>query len=419
MLNTHLDIAASLSWRRILSDFAGEWVGHITGTNAGRVIIRITTNGAALDGTINVSDRQFGTTRFIFVGTAHDDRCHLKITPHEIPDGVVATPGTVEARIQPDGTMAGIWETRLGTAGKFSAKRRPNEMNRSSDNANSPDHGPRRSAMTPLWVISIFVSLCEVVAGLAVTQADGGIQLTLTVFVVTFPVLVAAAFFAILWRKPYVFYPPTEFGAGTKVSEYVQALAGLSPTQAAERQQQLIGGTSKHSTSIEPSPTEHETPEAEQRSELASQILKFFAFKRMRYSDVSNATTRAVFNIGAYQGFQLFDGVPGISFFGFFHELDPAEIVARVRFLLNNIDLSYSRVREHQLAAERSAAERILDQIQVEVLVPEDSPIDEIQSKIENYRPEKSEVVVKIFPPSFVAGVIEREYRDMGLLPRQ
>ena len=52
-----------------------------------------------------------------------------------------------------------------------------------------------RSAMTPLWVISGFVSLCEIVAGVAATQVDGTVQLIMTWFIVVFPCLIAAAFF--------------------------------------------------------------------------------------------------------------------------------------------------------------------------------------------------------------------------------
>jgi hypothetical protein len=398
--------------RRRLSDLAGEWVGHITGTNVGRVVIRISASGDALDGTIDVSDREFGRTRYLFVGSRQDAQFNLKITPREAPNGVAVTPGTVTGRIQPDGTLAGIWETELGTAGKFAAKRSVAPMSPSRVSEEAVHDGPRRSLMTPLWVISIFVSLCQVVAGLAVIQAEGGVQITLTVFVVVFPVLVAGAFFAILWKKPYVFYPPTEFGAGANVSEYVQAFAGLSPTQAAERQRQLIGGTTQ---SNEPRPSEQDTPEAKARTQLASNVLKFFAFKRMRYTDVSDATARAVFNLGAYQGFNLFDGVPGVAFFGFFVDLEPAEIVARVRFLLNNIDLSYRRVQEQPDAAQRDAALRILDQIHVEVLVPEDAPVAGVESRIEKHRPEGSTVQVSVYKPSEIKRVVQREYESMGL----
>ena len=82
--------------------------------------------------------------------------------------------------------------------------------------------------MTPLWVIALFVSLTEVVTGIAVTQANGSVQVALTVFVIAFPVLVASAFFAVLWHRPYVFYPPTEFGAATDVEKFVGAMRPMT-----------------------------------------------------------------------------------------------------------------------------------------------------------------------------------------------
>lgn len=83
---------------------------------------------------------------------------------------------------------------------------------------------PARAAMTPLWVISLFLSLTEVMTGIAVLQAKGGVQVALTAFVIAFPCAVTAGFFAVLWKRPYVFYPPTEFGPGTDVTKYVEAM---------------------------------------------------------------------------------------------------------------------------------------------------------------------------------------------------
>lgn len=84
----------------------------------------------------------------------------------------------------------------------------------------------KKKAITPLWIVALFVSLTEVVLGVAVTQTQGGIQIALTVFVLAFPVLIAAAFFLILWYKSFVFYPPTEFGDQTNVLDYVRAMQG-------------------------------------------------------------------------------------------------------------------------------------------------------------------------------------------------
>jgi CheY-like chemotaxis protein len=76
---------------------------------------------------------------------------------------------------------------------------------------------------TPLWVISLFVSLTEVITGVAATQITGNLQEALIVFVIAFPLFIASAFFIILWHKPYVFYPPTEF-KGVDVNEFVEAM---------------------------------------------------------------------------------------------------------------------------------------------------------------------------------------------------
>lgn len=82
--------------------------------------------------------------------------------------------------------------------------------------------------VTPLWIIALFVSLTEAVLGVAVTVTDGGIQAALTGFVIGFPLLVAGAFFFILWNKPYVFYTPKDFGPEIPVTKFVAAMKGRS-----------------------------------------------------------------------------------------------------------------------------------------------------------------------------------------------
>lgn len=64
---------------------------------------------------------------------------------------------------------------------------------------------------TPLWVISLFITLTEVMTGIAATQTTGAIQGLLTAFVMLFPIFIASVFFLFLWYKPQALYPPTEF----------------------------------------------------------------------------------------------------------------------------------------------------------------------------------------------------------------
>jgi hypothetical protein len=93
----------------------------------------------------------------------------------------------------------------------------------------------RRGAWSPLGVISLFLSFSEVMLGLAVTKTQGWIQVALTSFVIGFPLAICVAFFVILWKKPYVFYPPTEFGPNVDVAAYVQHMgSGPTPKPLAE-----------------------------------------------------------------------------------------------------------------------------------------------------------------------------------------
>jgi hypothetical protein len=87
-----------------------------------------------------------------------------------------------------------------------------------------PTRSPAKQ-LTPLWVISLFVSLTEAVLGISATKTAGGVQVALTAFVIAFPVLIAGAFFAVLWSKAYVFYPPSEY-AKVDIRKYVEALRG-------------------------------------------------------------------------------------------------------------------------------------------------------------------------------------------------
>lgn len=65
---------------------------------------------------------------------------------------------------------------------------------------------------TPLGILAGFMALTEAVLAFALTHVSGGIQISLTVFVIAFPLLLALGFFSILWNRPYVFYAPSEYG---------------------------------------------------------------------------------------------------------------------------------------------------------------------------------------------------------------
>ena len=98
---------------------------------------------------------------------------------------------------------------------------------------NLPNENSSRRPLTPLWIIALFVSLTETIVGLAVTRSSGAVQISLTIFSIAFPALVAGAFFLILWHRPHVFYSPSEFH-GRDVAQYVDAMLRRRPAEGTQ-----------------------------------------------------------------------------------------------------------------------------------------------------------------------------------------
>ena len=97
--------------------------------------------------------------------------------------------------------------------------------------------------VTPLWIVAAFVTLTEAVLGYALTQVTGGVQIALTTFVIAFALVVAGAFFLILWNRPYVFYSPSEYGS-IDPKAFVSALRPEVPLKIFE-QVQLVASIEK------------------------------------------------------------------------------------------------------------------------------------------------------------------------------
>jgi len=78
----------------------------------------------------------------------------------------------------------------------------------------------------PLATISIFLTFCEITAGIAATQTAGGVHTLLAVFSVSFPVAISVGLFVLLWKKPEVLYAPGDYPAQTPIRDYVEAVRG-------------------------------------------------------------------------------------------------------------------------------------------------------------------------------------------------
>ena len=94
-------------------------------------------------------------------------------------------------------------------------------------NSQSINPSAPKKVYSPLGVISLFVGLVELGLAYSSGVSDGAVQISILVFMGIFAVGIAATFFIFLWYRPWVFYPPSEFGS-TTVQAFVNAMRGDS-----------------------------------------------------------------------------------------------------------------------------------------------------------------------------------------------
>lgn len=106
------------------------------------------------------------------------------------------------------------------------------------------DQTPREASprvMNPLWIISLFLGLAQATVGVAATQAAGWVQGLLAIFAVVFPSAVAAAFFVILWKKPYILYAPRDYPDQPSLEDFrAQTEYTATVSSASERSMENI-----------------------------------------------------------------------------------------------------------------------------------------------------------------------------------
>ena len=147
----------------------------------------------------------------------------------------------------------------------------------------------------------------------------------------------------------------------------------------------------------------------------SSDILNYFAFKGLRYSDISDKDTIALFRLGDLHGFNLFDGENKIVYFGYFHKDEPREIIVRVRFLINNLNIAFSRILESDHSEGKELAERVMGQITIEVLVPESTNINVMESTIKDYQQSIRNVPVLLHKLPDISEFVKTEFEKINI----
>ena len=125
-------------------------------------------------------------------------------------------------------------------------------------------------AHSPLSIVALFGGLVEVGFGVAVSVSSGWLQATIFVCMLLLALAILTAFFVVLWKRPWVFYPPSEFGP-TTVGAFVSAMreGELSISASAIRSLNLALEDESLLDSIELPGTS-----IKHRRSVASQVLK-------------------------------------------------------------------------------------------------------------------------------------------------
>ncbi len=87
----------------------------------------------------------------------------------------------------------------------------------------------QKQKITPLYIIVVFVALSEGLFAYTISQTTSYLQIVLTSFAIFYAFGVTIVFFIILWYRPYVFYPPSEY-PDANPKPYINAMdEALSP----------------------------------------------------------------------------------------------------------------------------------------------------------------------------------------------
>ncbi len=95
------------------------WAGRVYGTNTGNIFVSIERSDDGLRGTLRFMDSAFGLVVYAVQGTFSEGTLDLTGEPNQAPDGIQTGQLKAQARLTPEGSLRGSWQTSLGTAGTF------------------------------------------------------------------------------------------------------------------------------------------------------------------------------------------------------------------------------------------------------------------------------------------------------------
>ena len=101
----------------------------------------------------------------------------------------------------------------------------PPDGDQDTQGEGASDNRRGRIRSGPIWVIGGLLGVTDAGLAYVVGVTDGGVQIAVLIFLGLYTCALAGMFFLILWNRPWVLYPPSEYGS-TSVREFVAAMQG-------------------------------------------------------------------------------------------------------------------------------------------------------------------------------------------------
>ncbi len=101
-----------------------------------------------------------------------------------------------------------------------------------------------KQKITPLKIIVAFLALPEGIFACTIIYTTSYVQIALTLFAMFYACSIGIAFFTILWFRPYVFYPPSEY-PNANPKPYIKAMDEASSPKKME-QLKLVSEIRQH-----------------------------------------------------------------------------------------------------------------------------------------------------------------------------
>ncbi len=135
-----------------MSNLQGAWAGRIYGTNTGNVFVELTQADNSLTGVARFHDDKFGIAVYEVSGSVAEGKISLKGIPRQAAQEVRLGEATIVVDLKQDGSLAGRWETTIGSAGTI--KLFPHSHEDKNKKVNEPEQVYNRSI--PVGSVRLF-----------------------------------------------------------------------------------------------------------------------------------------------------------------------------------------------------------------------------------------------------------------------